>query len=72
VQIVKTQENLLNFHKKQLLRTQISKAQKDTDDLAVFFALLGSARVKALHKMLMKLTIDSFFEVEMVDANDRP
>ncbi len=31
---------------------------KKTDSLIVFFALLGSARVKAAHKMLMKLTPD--------------
>jgi len=30
----------------QLLHAQIPKAQKDTDDLTVFFALLGSAGVK--------------------------
>jgi len=39
-----------------LLRVQIPKAQKDTDDLTVFFALLVSALVKAAPKMLVKLT----------------
>jgi len=39
-----------------LLNAKVPKAQKDTDDLTVIFALLGSARVKALHKMLVKLT----------------
>jgi hypothetical protein len=34
------------------------KSFKKTDDLTVFFALLGSAHVKALCKMLMKLTPD--------------
>jgi len=29
---------------------QIPKAQEDTDDLTLFFALLGSAHVKAAHK----------------------
>jgi len=35
---------------------QIPKAQKDTDDLTVFLALLESSRVKATRKMLVKLT----------------
>jgi len=35
---------------------QIPKAQKDTENLSDFFLLLGSALVKAAHKMLMKLT----------------
>jgi len=30
------------------------KSTKSTDDLTIFFALLGSARVKALRKMLVK------------------
>jgi len=34
---------------------QISKAQKNTDNLTVFFALLGSLRAKAAHITLMKL-----------------
>jgi len=40
------------------LRAKIPKAQKDTDDLTVFFALLESAHSKVAHKMLMKLTSD--------------
>jgi len=40
----------------QLLGAQISKAQKDTDGLTIFFVLLGSAHVKASQKMLKKLT----------------
>jgi len=40
----------------QLLHPQISKAQKNIDSLNVCFALLGSARVKAARKMLMKST----------------
>jgi len=31
---------------------------KNTDDLTVFFTLLGSVRVKAVHRMLMKLSPD--------------
>jgi hypothetical protein len=31
----------------QLLPEQITKAQKDSDDLTVFFARLGSAQVKS-------------------------
>jgi len=42
----------------QHLRSQIPKAQKDNDDLNYFFALLGSAHVKASSKMLVKLTPD--------------
>jgi len=40
----------------QLLRTQIPKALKDTNDITVFFTLLGSTSVKAAQKMLVKLT----------------
>ena len=46
------------FHQRvyeQLLRMQILKGQKA---LTVFFALLGSALVKAACKMLVKLTPD--------------
>ncbi len=32
------------------------KGTKKTDNLTVFFALLGSARVKAAHRLLMKWT----------------
>jgi len=39
------------------LCAQIPKAQINTVKLSVFFALLGSARVKAAHKKLMKLTV---------------
>jgi len=42
----------------QLLRAQIPKAQK-THGLTVFFVLMGSALIKAAHKMLMKLIQDS-------------
>jgi len=37
------------------LRTQIPKAQKILTNHQTFFALLGSARMKALCKMLVKL-----------------
>ncbi len=37
-----------------LLHTQTPKAQEKTDSLTVFVVLLGSARVKALRKMLVK------------------
>ncbi len=36
-----------------------TKAQK-TDDLTVFFALLGSEQVKYVYKTLVKLTPDNF------------
>ncbi len=39
-----------------LLHSKINKAYKYTDDLTVFFTLSGSTRVKAVHKMLVKLT----------------
>jgi hypothetical protein len=35
---------------KQLLGAKISKAQNNTDDVTVFFALLGSAHIKAEFK----------------------
>jgi len=41
---------------KQLLCTKIPKELKDTDDVAVFFALLGSVSVKADCKTLVKFT----------------
>ncbi len=34
------------------------KVQKKTYSLTVFFALLGSARVKAVSKMLVKFPLD--------------
>jgi len=39
-----------------LLCTQIPKAQKNIVKPLVFFVLVGSACVKALHKMVVKLT----------------
>jgi len=33
----------------QLLRAQITKAQKGTEELTVFFKLFGSAHIKAVH-----------------------
>ncbi len=41
--------------------------QKDTDDLNVFFAHLGSLLVKAALKMLMKLTPDFCVLVILLD-----
>jgi len=41
----------------QLLHTQFPKAQKKTDGLKIIFALLGSARIKAASKMLVKLIL---------------
>jgi len=35
---------------------QDPKSAKKADNLPVFFALLGSVRVKSAHKMLVKLT----------------
>ncbi len=40
-----------------LLRVQIPKAEKYTNDIAVFFALLGSARKKLHVNMLVKSTL---------------
>jgi hypothetical protein len=40
-----------------LLRVQIPKSQKNTVKLSVFFALSGSACIKAACKMLVKLTL---------------
>ncbi len=43
---------------------QIQKSQKDTDELTVFFlALLESAHVRAVHKMLVALTHDEIIFV---------
>ncbi len=39
-----------------ILCMQIPKTQKKTDDLTVFFSLLGSALVKAMCKILVKST----------------
>jgi hypothetical protein len=40
----------------QLLRPQIPKELKNTDDLTVFFTLWGSGHAKAARRMLVKLT----------------
>jgi len=50
----------------QLLREKVAKAQKDTDDLTVFFKHLGSSNIKAVPKMLMKLAPD---QLEFVAYN---
>jgi len=39
----------------QLLQVKIPKLQNDTDDLALFFALLGSACVKAARKYVVEI-----------------
>jgi len=39
---------------------QIPKAQKETDDLTVFFALLESARIKAAHKHVGEIDGQAF------------
>jgi len=41
------------FYELLLRAPQFPKAQKDTDDLTVFFALLGSVHKKAAHKTLV-------------------
>jgi len=51
-----------------LLLAQIPEAQKKTDDMIVFFALLGSAYVKAASKMLMKLTFGLSVKIYLVNS----
>ncbi len=46
--------DFINFLWAAFMFAQIQRAQKGTDDLTVFFTLLGSARVKAVCKMLVK------------------
>jgi len=45
-----------------------SQKRKKTDNLTVFFALLGSVRVKAWRKTLMKLTPDVCVETKTINA----
>jgi len=47
--------NLTNILHEAFTRTD-HKSAKNNDSLTVCFATLGSGRVKAVHKMLMKLT----------------
>jgi len=47
--------NFINILRK-ALACKDPKSAKKTDGLTVFFALLGSAHIKAFCKMLMKLT----------------
>jgi len=47
--------NFINVLQAAFERTD-PKSAKNTDNLIVFFALLGSASSKASHEMLMKLT----------------
>ncbi len=52
------QGSILSMLYKQLLQTQILKlSARNNENLSVFFALLGSASVKAACRMLMKLTL---------------
>ncbi len=48
--------SILSMLYEQLLRVQIPKEPKKTIQLSIFFAFLGSARVKAASRTLMKLT----------------
>ncbi len=49
----------------------IPKVQKDTDDLTVIFALLGSECVKAVRRMLLKLTPNNKigFKIKLTDRH---
>jgi hypothetical protein len=49
--------SILTTFNAKLLQAQIAKAQKNKVKLSIFFALLGSALVKAAHKMLVKSTL---------------
>ncbi len=53
-------DNVTKGHFTKILRVQIPKAQKMTNNLTVFLALSGSAHVKAAHKMLMNLITGVF------------
>jgi hypothetical protein len=44
------------------------KSTKKTDNLTVFFVLLGSARVKALNRMLVKSTLSVFYFTNILQA----
>ncbi len=48
--------NYNNVLRAAFTRTDTAKAQKKTDNLSIFFALLGYVSKKAAHRMLMKLT----------------
>jgi len=50
------QVSILSTFYVQLLCVKIQKAQRDTDNLTVIFALLGFADIKAVCKMLVKST----------------
>jgi len=47
------------------------KKCKKTDHLTVFFALLGSARVKASYEMLMIVTPDVHVDHESIDLSTK-
>ena len=50
----------------QLLHAQMPKTQKKLHHLTVFFALMGSARIKSARQMLMKLTPDVDVDIKKV------
>jgi len=58
----KVRPSWVRFHQSfmsSFYESRSQKRKKDTDDLNVFFAHLGSAPIKAARKMLMKLTPDA-------------
>jgi len=62
VTILFTGVNFINVLPASFARKDPESATK-TENLTVFFALLGSAHIKAAHKMLMKLTRGSYGSV---------
>jgi hypothetical protein len=48
---------------------QIPKVKKDKDDLTIIFRFLGSVRVKADRKTLVKLTIDIFVRLMLQNTS---
>ncbi len=60
--IIKMSKNLLTEKLyEQLLHTQILKAKKDTDDLTVFFTILGSAHAKVVRKHVGEIDPRSWY-----------
>jgi len=53
--VAKSSVNFINILQAAFTRTDPNSAKK-TDNLTAFFVHLGSARVKAAHRTLMKLT----------------
>ena len=54
--MIKSVKSISPTFYEQLLCTKIPKAQKKLLNLTVFFALLGSVRIKAALRTLVKLT----------------